>query len=153
MVMPVLSYGCEIWGFYPVKAIEQVHKDFCKSIFKVKRSTMNEIMYGEQGRIPLIVQIYIRIVKYWLNFLNIKQTRLTKVLYNVQFNALTNNYTKVNWLSKVRNLLCSYCFGEAWYNQAVGDVNLFLVLFKQSAVDLYLHDWFLNLENSNKALL
>ena len=114
MVMPVLSYGCEIWGLYPSKAIEQVHTDFCKSISKVKRSTMNEIMYGELGRIPLIVQRYIRIVKYWLKILNIKQTRLTKVLYNVQFNALTNNHTIVNWVSKVRNLLCSYDFGEAW---------------------------------------
>ena len=56
MVMPVLSYGCEIWGFYPAKAKEQVHKDFCKSILKVKRSIMNEIMYGELGRISLIVQ-------------------------------------------------------------------------------------------------
>ena len=99
MVMPVLSYGCEIWGFYPAKAIEQVHKDFCKSILKGKRSTMNEIMYGELGCIPLIVQRYIRIVKYWLKILNIKLTRLTKVLYNhdnVQFNALTNNHTIVN---------------------------------------------------------
>ena len=55
MLMHVLSYGCEIWGFYPAKAIEQIHKDFCKSILKGKRSTMNEIMYGELGRIPLIV--------------------------------------------------------------------------------------------------
>ena len=108
-------------------------------------------MYGELGRIPLIVQRYIRIVKYWLKFLNIKQTRLTQVLYDVQFNA--NNHTIVNWVSKVRNLLCSYGFGEAWYNQGVGDVNLFLVLSKQRAIDLYLHDWFLNLENTNKALL
>ena len=114
---------------------------------------MNEIMYGELGRIPLIVQRYIRTVKYWLKILNIKQTRLTKVLYNVQFNALTNNHTIVNWVSKVRNLLCSYGFGEAWYNQGVGDANIFLVLFKQRAIDLYLHDCFLNLKNSNKALL
>ena len=80
MVMPVLSYGCEIWGFYPAEAIEQVHKDFCKRILKVKRSTMNEIMYGELGSIPLIVQRYIRIVKYWLKFLNIKQTASHKSL-------------------------------------------------------------------------
>ena len=100
-----------------------------------------------------VYQRYIRVVKYWLKILNIKQTRLTKVLYNVQFNALTNNHTIVNWVSKVRNLLCSYGFGEAWYNQGVGDKNIFLVLFKQRAIDLYLHDCFLNLENSNKALL
>ena len=55
MVMPVLSYSCEKCFFYPAKEIEQVHKDLCKSILKGKRSTMNEIMYGELGRIPLKV--------------------------------------------------------------------------------------------------
>ena len=114
MVMPVLSNGCEIWFFYPAKAIEQVHKDFSKSILKVKRSTMNEIMYGELGRISLIVQRYIRIVKYWLKKSNIKQTRLRKVLYNVQFNALTNNHTIVNWVSKVRNL-----FFFIWFRRSL----------------------------------
>ena len=141
MVMPVLSYGCEIWGFHPAKAIEQEHKDFCKSIFKLKRTTMNEIMYCELGRVPLIVRIYITIVKYWLKILNMKQTHLRKVLYNVQFYALTNNHTIVNLVSKVTNLLCSYGFGEAWYNQGVnqgGDVNIFLVFFKERTIDLYL---------------
>ena len=57
---------------------------------------MNAIMYGELGRVPLIVQRYITIVKYWLKILHIKQTRLTKVLYNVQFMTLTNNHTIVN---------------------------------------------------------
>ena len=82
-------------------------------------------MYNELGRIPLIVQRYNKIGKFWLKISNIKQTRLTKVLYNVQFNALTNNHTIANWVSKVRNLLCSYGFGEAWYNQGVGHVNVF----------------------------
>ena len=86
---------------------------------------MNEIIYGELGRVPFILQRYIIIVTYWLKILNIKQTRLTKVIYKVQVYALTNNHTLVNWVSKVRNLLCSYGFGEAWYNQGVGDVNIF----------------------------
>ena len=32
LVLPVLMYGCKVWGFYPAKAIEQVHKDFCKNV-------------------------------------------------------------------------------------------------------------------------
>ena len=43
LVLPVLMYGCKVWGFYPAKAIEQVHKDFCKNVLKVKRTTMNDI--------------------------------------------------------------------------------------------------------------
>ena len=44
-------------------------------------------------------------------------------------------------------MLYSYGFGEAC------NINIFLLLFKQWAIDLYLHDWFLNLEKSNIALL
>ena len=63
----VVKYGY----FYPAEAIDQVYKDFCKNIFKVKRSTVNEIIliYGELGRVQLIVpQRYMRIMKYWQFF-------------------------------------------------------------------------------------
>ena len=79
MVMPVLSYGCEIWGFYPAKAIEQV-QDFRKSKLKVKRPRISKIMYGQLGRVQLIVHRYTTIVKYWQQISNIKQTHLTKVI-------------------------------------------------------------------------
>ena len=55
LVLPVLMYGCEDWGFYPAKAIEQVHTDFCKIVLKVKRTIMNKIRYGELGCVPLMV--------------------------------------------------------------------------------------------------
>ena len=50
LVLPVLIYGCEVWVFYPAKAIEQAHNFFCKPVLKVKRTTMNEMIYGELGR-------------------------------------------------------------------------------------------------------
>ena len=59
-------YDCEVWGFYPAKSIEQVHKDFYKIVVKVKRTNMNEMIYGELSRVPLMVLRICRIVKYWL---------------------------------------------------------------------------------------
>ena len=67
---------------------------------------------------------------------------MTKVIYNLQFDALTNNHTIINWVGEVRALLCSYGFGIGWYNQGVGDVNIFLVSLKQKVIDVYLHDCF-----------
>ena len=64
LVLPVLMYGCEVCGFYPAKAIEQVHKDFCETVLKVKKTTMNEMIYGEQDRVPLMVLRLCRIIKY-----------------------------------------------------------------------------------------
>ena len=36
-IVPVLTYGCEIWGFGDSSAIERVHTDFLKRILKFKK--------------------------------------------------------------------------------------------------------------------
>ena len=41
MVVPILLYGCEVWGYENIKIIEQVHLGFCKRILKVRQTTPN----------------------------------------------------------------------------------------------------------------
>ena len=66
MVTPVLSYGCEVLGFYTASAIERVHLKFYKLVLKVSESTCNEMIYGELERYPLIIERKVRILSYWL---------------------------------------------------------------------------------------
>ena len=35
-ILPILTYGCEIWGFSDIGSIEKVHTDFLKYVLKVK---------------------------------------------------------------------------------------------------------------------
>ena len=28
MILPILTYGCEVWGYHKVDAIERVHREF-----------------------------------------------------------------------------------------------------------------------------
>ena len=55
-------------------------------------------------------------------------------------------------MSKDRGLLCTHGFGEVWFNQGVGDPHVFLNQFRLRATDMYKHDFYSNLQNSNKAL-
>lgn len=41
MVVPVLLYGCEVWGFEKLDSIERVHLKFLKHILCLKSSTPN----------------------------------------------------------------------------------------------------------------
>ena len=50
LIVPILCYSCEVWGFNKAKDIERVHLKFCKYILKMKTSTLNENVYGEVGR-------------------------------------------------------------------------------------------------------
>lgn len=53
-----------IWGFTKSKQLETLHLKFCKTLLGVRRSSCNVAIYGELGRYPLYINIYIRIVKY-----------------------------------------------------------------------------------------
>ena len=55
MILPILNYASEIWGFHPAPDIERVHLKFLKQILKVKSQTPSAAVYGELGRVPLHV--------------------------------------------------------------------------------------------------
>ena len=65
MVLPILCYGSEVWGFHKAVDIERVHTNFFKQLLSVKQQTSNVCMYGEPGRFPLYVYRQIRKIKYW----------------------------------------------------------------------------------------
>ena len=54
MILPILCYGCEIWGFHKAPDIERIHIKFLKQILSVKQNTCNATVYGELGRFPII---------------------------------------------------------------------------------------------------
>ena len=57
IVVLVLLYGCEIWGFESIDIIERIHLKSLKYIFNLKSSTPIYMVYGETGRFPLYVTV------------------------------------------------------------------------------------------------
>lgn len=152
LVLPILTYGCEVWGFHPSEAIERVHRDFMRSALRVKITTLNEFLYGELGRQPLYFTRYCRIVKYWFKILQSPARRLVYKLYQVQKGCIESNGNIVNWVSLLRDLLFRYGFGHVWLQQGVGDINSFMIIFKQRLVDCYNQTWHATLQDSRKAI-
>ena len=83
IVVPILLYGCEIWGYSNIQIIERLHLKFCKMLLNVKKSTPNYMIYGELGIKPLIYTIKSRMVNYWTRILTSDDCRYNKILYNV----------------------------------------------------------------------
>lgn len=44
IVVPVLLYGCEIWGYENIEVIERVHLKFLKYVFNLKSSTPSHMV-------------------------------------------------------------------------------------------------------------
>ena len=47
MVLLILCYGCEVWGFHAALDVERVHLIFLKQILGVRTQTCNNAVYGE----------------------------------------------------------------------------------------------------------
>ena len=104
IILPILMYGSEIWGFCRSDDIEKVHLRFLKQILDVRKQTSNVAVYGELGRFPLFVLRKIRILKYWFKILTAPDSLLYKVyLQQVTYLNIDANFNC--WAQCVRKLL------------------------------------------------
>ena len=65
-IQPSLLYASELWGFKKQISVERAHLFACKRFLNVSSRSPNNLVYGETGRYPLIVNSTIRALKYWL---------------------------------------------------------------------------------------
>ena len=65
--------------------IERVHYQFCKKVLGVRKTTQNDFVYGELGRITFITRRYFDIVKYWFKVLATPDHKYVKII--LQFNV------------------------------------------------------------------
>ena len=85
MIVPILLYGAEVWvpsgKFTPEKwdktAIEKQHTSLLKQILCLNRSTQNNSVRAEFGRLPLLVNTHARVWNY-IKYLKNKKIHVQK---------------------------------------------------------------------------
>lgn len=86
--------------------IEKVHLKFLKLAAGPKSSTLYLVVYGELGRVPLIIYVQKKMIKYQYNAVKHTATlKLLNILRNVlvaDHNTSSNRYP---WLKYVQKLL------------------------------------------------
>ena len=85
-MLPILTYGCEVWGFGDISCIETVHTDFLKQVLPLKKNTPHFMIYGELGRYPLSIVIKKRIINFWYKLVSGNANTLSSSLYRILLN-------------------------------------------------------------------
>ena len=115
MILPILTYGSEIWGFHPAPDIERVHLKFMKQILCVKPQTSNVTVYGELGRVPLSIIRKERILNYWYKLMKSPDSLIHKALLNLK----DDNNQVIGWALEVNNLLNDLGYSFLWNNENI----------------------------------
>ena len=152
LIMPILMFSSEVWGFYKAPQVERTYLSFCKRLLNVKASTQNDFVYGELGRQSLISYRMFSVIKYWLKICTCPESKYIRNIYLMLKRDADNNPSITNWVTDVKSLLVKLGFENVWLNQGVENRKLFLLVLKQRIQDLWLIDFNNRLENSSRAL-
>lgn len=149
-ILPILTYGSEVWFGHESMDIERVHHDFCKYVLKITRQAPNAFVRGELGRYRIYNTRCMKLIKYWLRLLHLPNSRFPKVCYKLQCKWLDAKTQTNCWAREVRDVLLRSGFCYAWYNQGVGNERLFLRNFEQKLTDIDISFWYSEVENMSR---
>ena len=103
VVIPVLIYGWEIWGYENLQ-VERIHLKFLKHILQLKRLTPTFMIYCETGRFPMNVNVYSRMISYWVKLSSGCDNKIVNVLYIFVIQFL-NATVKNPWFECIQKFL------------------------------------------------
>ena len=111
----VLKYGSEIWGYFhgfrlSLKdnffiqlcnsfPLENIHKKFCKYVLEVNKRTTNIGVMDELGRYPLMLEVLLNMLSYYVRLLNSDDILLKEAFFVSEHLA---NENKGSWTSCVK---------------------------------------------------
>lgn len=145
-IMPILTYGSEIWGYENLDMIEDFHCNFLRRITNSKKSTPRYMLYGELCRKPIEIYIKTRMIKYWVSLVQAKQSKIAHIIYKKMSEDSTNN----KWLLFIKSILNTTGYYNLWLNQNTALSKTTHILIKTRLIDQFTQNWHANLLNSSK---
>jgi Reverse transcriptase (RNA-dependent DNA polymerase) len=147
-IMPSLLYASELWGYKENKRIEKVHLYAIKLFINVPVRTPTDMIYAEVGRHPLCIESAIRCVQYWFKVLKQDDTRYSKMAYRALL--AMHERGNVNWVTKIKKLLCECGFELVWMFGGVANEKQFCRELKERLKANFSQRWFDHIQESNR---
>ena len=154
IVVPILTYGSEIWGYENVQMLESLHLRFLKYILSVKRSTPNFMVYGELGRFNLQIGIKTKIISFWAKMMSEENDKYSKQVYVLARKLYDKKFIKCKWLDCVKGILNECGLSNIWEEAYSSNINVIWLKtkIKQTLQDQFTQKWHSEMQNSNKAI-
>ena len=116
-VLPVLLYGCEVWGHTNIVSLEIFYRKFLKIVLHVGLRTPSCKVYGETGKLPLAHSIRKRILSFWIKISEGKELKYSTVIYKLIFKLHSSGQFYFSWVDYIKSSLFSCGYQNMWLQQ------------------------------------
>ena len=139
VVKPVLLYGCEVWGASSentLNMVEMVQLKFCKILLKLRKSTPSMMVYGETGLYPLLIDIKVRMICYWLKNSQTPRNKLSRSLM-----VLGRANSDCDWSKSIQSILNECGMAHVWEDRSRLRYEWIKNKVKLTLKDQFLQNW------------
>ena len=151
-VLPILTYGAEIWGiyekinfeFWDKNPIEKMHLRFCKAFLGVNRKASNVACRAEMGRYPIKLLMDIRIYKFYERLKEMDDGSFAKQAFLISNDLWQRGHHSLH--NYVSNINSFYGISETSNGTIHFSINKALINIKEK----YLDFWKGKVSNSRK---
>ena len=143
LVLPVMLYGCEVWGYEDISALEILHRKFIKMLCGIYKCTPNVMVYGESGCFTVLNHVLSRMTTFYMRLLNGNKNKLSYIMYQVMRRKFFNEPEFIcPWMQMIENTFNRIGMGEIWTFEGMGQkTNYIKHVVKIRIRDIYIQEW------------
>ena len=141
LIMPILLYGSEIWGFEGSKIVEASFAKTMRNFLRLHKTTPMCMINGELGLKEIPEYIDNRMLNFWCNIATGNQGKMSSILYNwIKIHHDKNSY-KSKWICSINEKLISIQMPYMFDNVTKECRNWFKKSIKDRLEELYAKIW------------
>ena len=154
MILPILIYGCEVWGYANLEKLEIFFRKFLKRVLWLGKSTPNCIVYGETGTFPIANLVQNRMISFWIKVSEGKSSKLSTSFYKLIYKLHLSNTYHSPWLMKIKTILCSSGNSSFWSHQELYAPKTFMKnIISKQLESQYIQNWNLEVNQNRKCTI
>ena len=152
-IVPILLYGCEIWGFNNLSEIEKVQNYFCKYILKLNTRTATCIALRELGRTTLKCIVQQRMINFWYKLSTRKLDKIASTLFQIIKEQQARGLITLPWLTFINKTLNECGLGYLLHTppEALNPKHVKLIVRDRTTV-IASQDWYSQVMESGHCL-
>ena len=141
LVIPILLYGSEVWGYENLAKICVFYKKFIKNALRLNLQTPDCMVFGETGRYPISYYVNQKIINFWHKIATSKYSKLSNIFYRLIRSMHDRGEMHSPWLAHIKRVLCECGMANVWSNPNDINSNWLKNAIKLRLSDMFKQDW------------